>query len=190
MNITYAGRHGELPPDQQQKLDAKFGKLAKLVDVRGADKGAHVVVTSERHLTNVEITVNFYDHGLVGVGAGPDFFTAMCTALEKLEKQALKVRTKWRDTKRGAKDKTVEGTAGPEIALAGEATETAEAGETEETGVQVFRVNHHERRKPMTLEEAMIAIDGREYMAYRDADKDCVSVLIRRRDGNFDLVES
>ena len=41
----------------------------------------------------------------------------------------------------------------------------------------------------MTLDEAMIAVEGRAYVVYRDAQKDCVSVLIRRADGGFDLIE-
>jgi len=202
MNITYTGRHGELPPDQQRKLDTKFAKLSKLVERKGADKGAHVVITTERHLTNAEVTMNFYDHSLVGVGAGPDLFTAVSTALEKAEKQALKIRTKWRDTKRGPKDKSMEGVNGtaatapaaaPSSAKKTKAKTKAPAAdvlEPEETGPQVFRVNHHERRKPMTLDEAMLEVDSRDYMVYRDADRNCLSVLIRRKDGNFDLVES
>jgi len=42
----------------------------------------------------------------------------------------------------------------------------------------------------MTLEEAMLEIDGRDYVAYRDAETDRLRVLIRRRDGNFDLIEA
>lgn len=183
MNITYTGRHGELPGDQQQKLDAKFAKLAKMVERKGSEKGAHVAITTERHLINAEITMNFHDHSLVGVDSGPDTFTALSGALDKLEKQALKVNTKWRDTKRGPKDKSVDG-------VNGEAAAPASKEVGEERAPEIFRVNHHERRKPMTVEEAMIAIDGKPYLVYRDADKDCVAVLIRRADGNFDLVES
>jgi putative sigma-54 modulation protein len=51
-------------------------------------------------------------------------------------------------------------------------------------------VNHHEGRKPMTLDEALIAIDGRNYVVYRDAESNRVSVLVRRRDGDFDLIEA
>jgi hypothetical protein len=29
-----------------------------------------------------------------------------------------------------------------------------------------------------------------DYVVYRDAEKECVSVLVRRRDGHFDLIES
>ena len=199
MNINYTGKHGVLPANQQKKLDAKFAKFAKLVERRGqADKGAHVVITTERHLTNAEITVLFHDHSLVAVGSGTDFFTAVNSALDRAEKQALKMRTKWRDTKRGAKDKSVDG-AGPTPTSKVVAKATKAAGSRrsapptpvdEEIAPQVFRVNHHEKRKPMTAEEALIALGDRDYMVYRDADKDCVSVLIRRKDGNFDLVES
>jgi len=51
-------------------------------------------------------------------------------------------------------------------------------------------VNHHHKRKPMTLDEALIEMErDRDYLVYRDAETDRVSVLLRRRDGNFDLVE-
>jgi hypothetical protein len=43
----------------------------------------------------------------------------------------------------------------------------------------------------MTLEEALLEMTKNDdYMVYRDAEKECVSVLVRRRDGHFDLIES
>jgi hypothetical protein len=65
MNISYAGKRPELTSDQQRKLDAKWEKIAKLIEWKG-QREAHVVITAERHVTNVEITCNFYDHSLVG----------------------------------------------------------------------------------------------------------------------------
>ncbi len=56
---------------------------------------------------------------------------------------------------------------------------------------RVHRVKPHLRRKPMTLDEAMLEMDGRrDYLVYRDAETDRVKVLVRRRDGQFDLVEA
>ena len=56
--------------------------------------------------------------------------------------------------------------------------------------VNIFQVNHHDSRKPMTLEEAMLEMEqGSDYVVYRDAEKEKVSVLVRRRDGHFDLIE-
>jgi len=51
-----------------------------------------VVLTAERHLHQAEITLQFYDHQLVGMGRDGDAFTAMSAALDKLEKQAVKTR--------------------------------------------------------------------------------------------------
>jgi hypothetical protein len=40
----------------------------------------------------------------------------------------------------------------------------------------------------MTLDEAMLVIDD-DYLVYRDANSNNLAVLLRRADGNFDLVE-
>ena len=48
----------------------------------------------------MEITINAWDHALVGNGSNADLVIAANDALEKVEKQILKLRNKWRDTKR------------------------------------------------------------------------------------------
>jgi putative sigma-54 modulation protein len=178
MKITYTGRQVELAPAQLKKLEAQFSKTGKLLDGK-RECETHVILSLERHLHNAEATVTYYGHQLVGVGSDPDLFTAIHSAAEKLAKQAVKARTKWRDTKRA-----------PREAQAETAPEPA-AAETDGEGEQrVYRVNHHEKRKPMTLDEAILAMDKtRDYLVYRDAETDRISVLLRRRDGHFDLVE-
>jgi putative sigma-54 modulation protein len=198
MKVSYKGIMKDLPPKLQEKLDAKFAKLSKLVDGRG-EKQAHVVVTSERHLHKAEITLHVHNHQLVGIGADSDLFSAMSTALDRIEKQAAKQGAKWRDTTRRSEPmKTATAKVVPEIAarqtgsnkIAAHKTGVAPAVSAR-SGARVFRPNHHEQRKPITLEEALLEMeDGREYVAYRDADKQVVSILIRRRDGHYDLIET
>lgn len=186
MKVTYRGLKQELPQKFQEKLDAKFGKLSKLLEKRG-EKEAHVVMTTERHLHNAEITLQFYDHQLVGEGSDGDAFTAISTALDKLEKQAVKTRGKWREKARRSN-----GT-GPAASLKSAKEKEAVVAEPAPTtsSHRVFKVNHLNRRKPITLDEAVIEMEnGREYVVYRDADRQCLSVLVRRKDGNFDLIES
>jgi putative sigma-54 modulation protein len=179
MKITYTGRQVELKPAEQKKLAMQFSKIGKVLDGR-RECETHVILSLERHLHHAEATINYYGHQLVGIGSGNDLFTAIHSAAEKLEKQAVKARTKWRDTKRTPR----KGAAEPEPAAA------AEPEEESEPAPQVHRVNHHQRRKPMTLDEAVMQMDkSRDYLVYRDADTDRVSVLVRRRDGHFDLVE-
>src|ERR1700733_9038310 len=99
MNFSYTGKVDAIPVRQRAKLEAKVQKLSKMLERRG-EKEAHVVLTQERFLQKVEITINAYDHSLVGVGADADLYTAMQAATEKLEKQVLKMREKWRETRR------------------------------------------------------------------------------------------
>ncbi len=184
MKIAYTGRQVELAPAQLKKLEARFAKIGKLLDGK-RETEAHVILSLERHLHHAEVTVNYFGHQLVGLGSSTDLFTAINSAAEKLEKQAVKARTKWRDTKRAPHKATSEAEAEQPAAAAEAAAEEPEAA----SQPQVRHINH-QRRKPMTLEEAMLEMDKkRDYVVYRDAETDRVSVLVRRRDGSFDLVE-
>jgi putative sigma-54 modulation protein len=179
MKVNYTGSPGNVTPVQQKKLDTRFAKIAKLLDRQG-EKEAHVILTAERHLHNAEITINYYDHPMVGVASDPDTFTALNGAIDKLEKQILKTRNKWRDTKRGSGRNTIRQN------WEQPAPEPAEGDGPR----RVFRVNHHGSRKPMTLDEALLAMEeNRDYLVYRDAETDRLSVLLRRKDGHFDLIE-
>jgi len=184
MKVTYKGKLDSLLDPQRRKLDAKLDRLAKVVDGR-EEREAHFILTSERHQHNAEITVSVRDHVMVGVGSSPDLLSAMTTAIDKLEKQVRKMRAKVRDTHRGP-DQTLRK---KPVAEAGDAPE--DVAEEPETVGKVFRVNHRANQKPLTLEEALLALDdGRNYLVYRDSESDRLSVLLRRRDGNFDLVEA
>jgi putative sigma-54 modulation protein len=186
LKITYTGRQVELKPAQQQKLEDQFAKIGKLLDGK-KECEIHVVLSLERHLNHAEATINFYGHQIAGLGSSPDLFTAIHGAAEKLEKQVVKARTKWRDTKRTPRKEEAAAAEEAPVEVEPEAAEEEEAEVPAEQ--MVHHVNHHDRRKPMTLDEAMLEIDGRDYLVYRDAKSDCVSVLIRRRDGAFDLIE-
>ncbi|MEK7409452.1 MAG: HPF/RaiA family ribosome-associated protein [Acidobacteriota bacterium] len=188
MKITYTGRADALTPPQLKKLEGKFAKLAKLLDMKLGEREAHVILTAERHLQQAEITVRFHYHNLVGIGGGADVFLAVSNAVGRLEKQVLKLREKRRDTQRGAKGQWAEeetpAEAAVELAAEGEGAALPER--------RIFRVvNNHAGRKPMTLEEALLAMEqDRDYVVYRDAETDRFSVLVRRQDGNFDLIEA
>jgi putative sigma-54 modulation protein len=177
MKVTYTGRQEQFTPAQKTKLDAKLAKLGKLLDLKGGEREAHVILTSERHLRRAEITVRVFDHPMVGVAAEADQFTSILSAVERLEKQVLKLRGKKRDTKREPKE-------------AWPAPAVVEASSQKPGGKRVFRVDEQHYRKPMTIEEALLEMDRkRDYVVFRDAETDRVNVLLRRRDGNFDIVE-
>ncbi len=100
MKVTYTGRQVDLSPAQSEKLTAEFDKVGKLLDNGKGEAQAHVILSHERHQNNVEITVPYHNHELIGNGSDPDLFGAIHAAVGKLETQAVRVREKWRDGKR------------------------------------------------------------------------------------------
>lgn len=203
MRLVYTGRNVEFPPQQMRKLDSRLGRISKLLG-RNGDKDGHVIVRQERHLQNVEITVNAWDHQMVALGADTDLFTAMNAALERLEKQVSRLRAKWRDTKRKAEvsePEALEAAGSEEVPSRTQKpkmtrTRSAAPVSVNATTPRVFRVDQNgdripdHRHKPMTLDEAMLEIGSNEdYLMFLDADTNRFSVLMRRRDGNFDLLE-
>lgn len=191
MKITYTGRQEAFPSKQRAKLEAKIQKLSKLIDRKG-EREAHVILAQERFLNKVEITMNVWDHSLVGIGSNGDPVVAAHEALERLEKQILKLRAKFRETRRH-KDKSA---GAPEAAVAAPVARQAKraAAASNSSGKnrkKVFRVDNRDGKKPMTLEEAMLEMEtSQDYMVYRDSKTDRVTVLMRRTDGHFDLIES
>lgn len=194
MRLIYSGKTREFTPELEARILTKLSKLSKVAEQRG-EREVHFVHQMERHLHKVEFLMNFYDHPLVGEGQDADLTVALTQAAEKLEKQLLKQRDRWRDTHRDAKAvrSEKENWDGSETA----ATLPVDSGTpVVKVGVngtsrkpKVFRVNYDEDRKPMTLDEALLEIDGTDYVVFRNSDRNCLSVLIKRPDGNFDLVE-
>jgi ribosomal subunit interface protein len=191
MRLIYSGKTKEFTEELEEKITGKLAKLGKVLEQRG-EREAHVTHSMERHLHKIELVVNFYDHHLVAEGLDTDLETALCAAVEKLEGITLKARSRWRDTHRDSKgtrtskenwdQAPANGTAALPMESAGNATNGRKP--------KVFRVDYEQGQKPMTLEEALLEIEQDDYVVYRDADKNCLSVLVRRSDGNYDLIES
>ncbi len=193
MKITYTGTPEDLLPKERLKLEAKLSKAVKVIERKG-ERDAHVFLSKVRHLHKVEITLNAFDHTMVGDGSAVDVAAAMASAIDKLEKQILKLRTKWRDThrhdslKNTPTDEPV--TAAPQ-APKKKAAAQSEGKAAKLPGTKIYRVNHQDGRKPMTLEEATLEMRGsQDYLVYRDARTDRVCTLLRRNDGHLDLIES
>ena len=197
MKVTYTG-HEDFSFKQREKLEGKLRKISKMLDRKG-EKEAHVIFSQERFLQKVEITNNAHDHALVGAALDADLFTATCEAIEKIEKQVVKMRTKWRDTHRHKSSIEVAVAVPPEPIKATAKTKGSKPPKTPvaakiaggKNGGRVYRVVPEDGRKPMTVEEAMLEMgNSQDYLVYRDSKTNRVSVLMRREDGHLDLVES
>ena len=177
MKVTYTGGNGEFSAAEKTRLEAKLAKLGKMIDKKG-EKEAHVILTAEKRGKKAEITVNYLHNSFAGAGSGPAYLPAVAAALAKLEKQILKVTAKLRDGKRnGVK---------PAVVAAAAAVKTVPVA----TGPKLFEAKVS--KKPMTVDEA-VAVSLRKkvnYVAFRDADTNGISIVIQRPDGSYDVVRA
>ncbi len=182
MNVHYTGRQAELSGPQKKKLETRFQKLQKILGP-WHEPEAHVIVSLQRGRYAAEVTLQYRHQTLVVERSGPDLFNVVHEALEKIEQQLIRNKDRWRERKRRAKEP-------PESA--GEEIATSAGGKQQPIPApRIFRANGPSG-KPLTVEEALIEMEqsDRDYVVYRDAVKGGVSVLFRRRDGHFALVEA
>jgi len=176
MRIHYKGKLNKLAPAEEKRLAARFARLGTLLD-RGSEKEAHVILEKDRRGHRCEITVNHNHHLLAGEAEGPDQLPVLTAALDKLEKQLLKLKTKQTDGKRRSTSAT-----------RSEAPVDRSPVASPSATLRVYRVKTA-ARKPITAEEALLLVGTKPYLVFRDAATEAVSVIIRRADGHFDLVE-
>lgn len=187
MKLIYSGKTKEFTPEFEEKIAGKLSKLSKHVEQRG-EREAHISHQVVRHLHVIRIELRFYDHNVVAECSDSDLETAICDAIAKVEGQVLKLKDRWRDTHRDPKAvrSSKENWDQPNGSVPVPAVNGAPGKKP-----RIFQVVPHDARKPMTAEEALLEMEGDDqYMVYRDADRNCLSVLVRREDGNFDLIQS
>ena len=199
MKLTYSGKTKEFTPELEEKVGAKLVKLSKMIEQRG-EREAHVTHHVERHLHKTEIVVKLYDHSLIGEGADVDLATSLAHAIDNIEKQIVKLLNRWRDTKRDArgvrdtKENWIDSTPEEQVLASSKLSDVSRNGASGKPAngrPKIFRVDYDDGRKPMTLEEALLEMEkGEDYVVYRDLDARCVSVLVRRPDGHYDLIQS
>ena len=198
MNVEYTGRQFEITPAIRKEVETGLIKVRKILGDKFETK---VILTTEKRRHKAEITITPRNGPIVGLAQGHDMLSAIGEALEHLEKQAIKYKTRWRTKKRK-----------PHLKWNGEAPAPAEetqtvVGKTEKTAVPVLvhkfpavakttdvhlvRSSDSVALRPMTLEEAIkeAHFRDRDVFVFRDP-KGKVMVLHRTRDGKLELIEA
>jgi putative sigma-54 modulation protein len=171
MRIEFTGRQTEIPERLRALAERKLQKLARRL--RGVTH-ARVMLGVDKHRQVAEVTLHSRNLDLAATEVGTEPRTSLLAAIEKLERQALRRAERRRELKRR-----------PGGEAAAPAARAAEGGE-----VRVIR-GRRSAVKPMTVEEAVLQMEGREDrpFVFRDADSEGVKVIYRRRDGHIGLIE-
>ena len=175
MKFEYTGRHVVVSPAIRRHVEEHFNKLDHIFN--GTPLRTHVIIEVEKNRKIGEIIVYWRDYTLTAKDTNADMYMALTRAMAKIEKQAVKLKKKIIDRKQSGKstarvapepDGHIEATPRPPRILA----------------ARRYSV------KPMTAEEAALRLSGEsdQFLVFRDADTSRLSVLYKRKDGNYGLI--
>jgi putative sigma-54 modulation protein len=196
MNVEYTGRQYEITPAIRKSVETGLTKIRKIL---GDNFETKVILTVEKHRHKAEITITPRKGPLVGLAQAGDMKSAVNEALEHLEKQAVKYKTRWRSKKRHEHKKWDGDSKAEVVQTVVGLTETTAVpvmvhrfpAVAKSTDVHLVHATDAVAMRPMTLEEAIkeAHFRDRDVFVFRDP-KGKVMVLHRTRDGKMELIEA
>lgn len=176
MQFEYTGRHIEVTPALRSHVEEHFERLNHLFD--GNNRNVHIIIEVEKNKHRAEIIVKWRNEVLTATTSAADMYKSLSQTIDKIEKQALKLKSKIIDKHHKAKKVS---TVAPVIAEVAPAPSSSEIIDSRDYPV-----------KPMTAEEAVLRLNEQEnqFLVFRNADSsERVSVVYKRKDGNYGLIQ-
>lgn len=175
MKIILRGKNIEITEAIEKKVADKLSKLDKYFIV-SENVEARVLVRTYPYGQKIEVTIPTEYVLLRAEVVDQDLYNAIDLVIDKLEGQIRKYKTR---LNRKSKDN--------KLAFNIASIEPLEV-EEEDVLVKTKTINP----KPMDMEEAIMQMEliGHAFFVYRDTETDSISIVYRRNDGDYGLIET
>ena len=175
MKITLRGKNIEITEAIEEKVSEKLSKLDKYFIV-SENVEAKVLVRTYPYGQKIEVTFPTEYVLLRAEVVDQDLYNAIDLVIDKLEGQIRKYKTR---LNRKSKDN--------KLAFNLASIEPLE-DEEEDVLVKTKTITP----KPMDMEEAIMQMEliGHSFFVYRDTETDAISIVYRRNDGDYGLIET
>ncbi|MBI4516523.1 MAG: ribosome-associated translation inhibitor RaiA [Deltaproteobacteria bacterium] len=173
MPVTVTFRRVRPTDALRRYAETKSQRLQKFVH---APVDAHVILSVDKHRHIAELVVNADRLNLTATEETADLYSAIDLALDKIERQLARRTTKRKDRKFNS-GATVE-----RAATVGRATRDRRARVIATERVAV---------KPMSVDEGVLQMNllKKDFLLFKNEATNALSVVYRRRDGNYGLIE-
>lgn len=175
MKITLRGKNIEITEAIEEKVSEKLSKLDKYFIVN-ENVEAKVLVRTYPYGQKIEVTIPTEYVLLRAEVVDQDLYNAIDLVIDKLEGQIRKYKTR---LNRKSKDNKL-------------AFNLASIEPLEEEEEDVLVKTKTITPKPMDMEEAIMQMEliGHSFFVYRDTETDAISIVYRRNDGDYGLIET
>ncbi len=177
MQVEYIARKVELTDQVRQLTEKKLAKLMKyfndVLDIR-------VELAQQRHLIEASIFIKGKDFDIMSTGQAKESMSAVQEAVDKLEIQARRAKTRLKGRKRHPD----ESLSVPDWNLDVLESDSLAGGEPRIVKTSSITI------KPMSIDEAVLQLEEshNEFIVFLNAGNSKVNVLYRRRDNNLGLI--
>jgi putative sigma-54 modulation protein len=171
MQVMVTFRHVEPSEGLRRYADEKAQRVHKYLR-RPIEAHVTLSVEKQRHIAEVQVSANHLN--ITATEETDDLYSAIDLAMSKIERQIKRRVAKYKDHK-GADS------------VAAERRATRGTRERSTARIRTQRV----AVKPMSVDEAVLELklQKNDFLLFRNAATESVSVIYRRKDGNYGLIE-
>lgn len=176
MDIIIHGDKLKITSAMSEYIEEKLGKLNKYLENSDTVR-ANVIVKVKNHEQRVEITIPLKTFILRSEETKDDFYAAVDKAVDKLERQIRKNKTRMM-SKQVKNDYSFD-------------FSQIESDEEDEKENKILKRKKVEV-KPMNEDEAILQMEllGHQFYMYMDSENNKPTVVYKRNDGNYGIIES
>lgn len=176
MKFNIRGKNVDVTPAIKGYIEEKIGRLDKYLE-SPSDVSASIVVKVRGKEQIIEVTIPVNKIILRGEESHDDLYAAIDLVSDKIERQIRKNKTKLKKHKE--KNNFID------------FNYEFEVNKDEEKDEKIVKRKAIEM-KPMNEEEALLQMDllGHEFFVFKNTDSECVSILYKRKDGNYGIIDT
>ncbi len=178
MKVAVKGKNLDITPALRAYAEKKVSKFGKFVNGT-QELIAEVTLRVEREVHIAELTIDLKGLVLRGESRTNDMYASIDEAVDRVERQWNKFKTKIQKRLQGPKIS--------EVAV------QADNGFGNAAAEKAFRVVKKKRfsLKPMDVEEAIMQMEllGHDFFVFTNVTSDEVNVVYKRREGNYGIIE-
>ena len=177
MQVSVTFKHLEPTDAIRSYAEDKVGKIKKYLD-NPVDANVVLSVEKFRHIAEVNLMVNGI--AVAATDSTEDMYSSIDNVMDKIERQLRrhKERIKRHKPRNNHASAALE-----------ETVYSSESMESEESATVIKMENYF--AKPMSVDEAIMQLEllHRDFFVYTNASTNNISVVYRRKDGNYGLIE-
>jgi len=181
MRFVFTGKNMTVTEGIKERTTKKLSRLEKLLP---DNTDAYVAFSENKHLTTVEVTIPMHKRMLRAEIVGDDVSNCMDQAVDVLERQIIKYKSRLRDRRRRSVATS------EELTFLDVGNITPEISETPTPEINITRSKRF-AIKPMDAQEAVMEMEllSHNFYVFRNSWTDEINVIYKRNDGEYGLIE-